>query len=345
MPSMPTLTVCPCALPQGSETILYGVCCNPACISDSHRVSECSDALCALGAEPHLPVSTGCSSCRECTANGTRSSWRPLTAAEGEFLSIGAVASTSLRVSPTAHTTQVPSHPTQDHAVHRAIVCLPPRPVCPVDPADLCSMQIFHICIGDIERQGSPPNLQVRMLSRLCPSLIYEHALHHSPLTATSSPLTYRFRAAPFVDPRVRSYRGAKAYLPDVQIESADERFKVHRLKTRLACIANMLSAGTHVPPGSAGAIVSLLRERNRSYEIRDTIYECVRSWFGWYMDMESFKAPSHLANAWQAAEVARARGSLAPPPPPPRSRLHSRSRPWLVPPPPLRSRPHRDGA
>jgi hypothetical protein len=258
---MPTLTVCPCALPQGSETILYGVCCNPACISDSHRVSECSDALCALGAEPHLPVSTGCSSCRECTANGTRSSWRPLTAAEGEFLSIGAVASTSLRVSPTAHTTQVPSHPTQDHAVHRAIVCLPPRPVCPVDPADLCSMQIFHICIGDIERQGSPPNLQVRMLSRLCPSLIYEHALHHSPLTATSSPLTYRFRAAPFVDPRVRSYRGAKAYLPDVQIESADERFKVHRLKTRLACIANMLSAGTHVPPGSAGAIVSLLRD------------------------------------------------------------------------------------
>jgi hypothetical protein len=179
----------------------------------------------------------------------------------GRFLSIGAVASTSLRVSPTAHTTQVPSHPTQDHAVHRAIVCLPPRPVCPVDPADLCSMQIFHICIGDIERQGSPPNLQVRMLSRLCPSLIYEHALHHSPLTATSSPLTYRFRAAPFVDPRVRSYRGAKAYLPDVQIESADERFKVHRLKTRLACIANMLSAGTHVPPGSAGAIVSLLRD------------------------------------------------------------------------------------
>jgi len=66
----------------------FGVCCHPACKSGSHEVDFCTRQDCPYSAVHHLAVDATCTSCREFSARGARSNWRPINQDTASFFGI-----------------------------------------------------------------------------------------------------------------------------------------------------------------------------------------------------------------------------------------------------------------
>jgi len=69
-------------------TPAFGVCCHPACKSGSHEVDFCTRQDCPYSAVHHLAVDATCTSCREFSARGARSNWRPINQDTASFFGI-----------------------------------------------------------------------------------------------------------------------------------------------------------------------------------------------------------------------------------------------------------------
>ena len=80
----------------------FGVCCHPACKSGSHEVDFCTRQDCPYSAVHHLAVDATCTSCREFSARGARSNWRPINQDTASFFGIpSSTTGLGLRVSRT----------------------------------------------------------------------------------------------------------------------------------------------------------------------------------------------------------------------------------------------------